>query len=77
MVDIYLMMINVDIIVDNGTHTLYTTNDEVVRIWCDLPFLFLRMKREVMPMVENDYILFAIEVLLIAAFLKMLIDKKK
>lgn len=28
-------------------------------------------------MVENDYILFAIVVLLIAAFLKMLIDKKK
>ena len=41
------------------------------------PFYFLRMKREVMPMVENDYILFAIEVLLIASFLKILINKKK
>ena len=39
-------------------------------------FIFTNEKG-VMPMVENDYILVAIVVLIIAAFLKMLIDKKK
>ena len=42
-----------------------------VRIRCDLPFS--QKKREVMPMVKTDYILFAIEVLLLASFLKILI----
>ena len=40
-------------------------------------FFIFTNENGVMPMVENDYILFAIVVLLIAAFLKMLIDKKK